>query len=314
MTQTQAALPGHKASVEARHARIGAFVHRHFLWPGTLRLHRAALGIDILRAPVNVLLSPILVVIRIVGWLCRRLHLDRTGAWLLRRRILLRTAVSARLEAAILTELLDVPYRAAGTGPEPAEMADAILSAPRYREKIRSRGSVGAAQAMADRMATAINDYTGTRSAVAEFTTALITLTVGAIAFQALTPGMISMAPGVAEAVSRTTAITEFPLGSTLGGVWYGVFPVGPSPELILATVLILMAIGSVVAAFAGIVADPVQAWLGIHRRRLIRLWATWDAELDGDQGKPFAVQEHFLARLFDLWDAVVTVLRVFRG
>ena len=86
-----------------------AFVTRHFTWPGTLRLHRAALGLDILRAPVNVLLSPILVIARLSGWLCRLLGLRRAADWLLSRKLLLRTAVAATVEAAILAELLRVP-------------------------------------------------------------------------------------------------------------------------------------------------------------------------------------------------------------
>ena len=55
-------------AARARLALVDAFVQRHFTWPGTLRLHRAALGADILRAPVNVLMSPILVLARLAAW------------------------------------------------------------------------------------------------------------------------------------------------------------------------------------------------------------------------------------------------------
>jgi hypothetical protein len=160
----------------------------------------------------------------------------------------------------------------------------------------------------------AVADYTGTRSAVGELTTALLTLAVGAIAFEALTPGMISMAPGVAEAVHRGTAIADFPLGSTLGSVWYRVFPAGPSPLLVAATVAGLVLLGAVIAAFAGTIADPLQARIGIHRRRLLRLLATVDAELEGKDVQPFVAREHLLVRAFDLWDGALSVLRVFRG
>jgi hypothetical protein len=74
------------------------------------------------------------------------------------------------------------------------------------------------------------------------------------------------------------------------------------------------MLLGSVIAAFAGIFADPLQARLGIHRRRLMRLFETLDAEMGGARDKPFAAQEHLLPRTFDLWDAALAVLRVFRG
>jgi hypothetical protein len=294
--------------------QIDAFVRRHFTWPGTLRLHRAAVGGDIWRSPANVFLSPVFVLTRLAAWICDRLRLAGAAVWLRNRRLQVRTAVAAKVEAAVLTELLDVPLERADTVPDREALCRAILAAPEFREVIRRRGTVAGTQIMAARIAGVIGDYASTRSAIAEFTTALITLAIGAIVFQAVTPGVISMAPGVAEAVSHGTAIADFPLGSTLGGVWYGVFPVGPSPWLIVATGAGLLILGSLVTAFAGIIADPVQAHLGIHRRRLLRLFDTLDAELRGSDDRPFAIREHLLARIFDLWDAALSLLRMFRS
>lgn len=211
-----------------RQDQIDVFVRRHFTWPGTLRLHRAAVGGDLWRTPENVFLSPLFVRTRLAGWICDRLRLARAAVWLRNRRLQLRTAVAEGVEVAVLTELLDVPLERADTVTNHEALCRAILVALRLREVIRCHSTVAGAQAMAARIAGAIGDYASTRSAIAEFTTALITLAIGAIVFQAVTPGVISMAPGVAEAVSRTTAIADFPLGTTLGGVRHGVFPVGP--------------------------------------------------------------------------------------
>ncbi|MEX2519374.1 MAG: DUF6635 family protein, partial [Paracoccaceae bacterium] len=82
---------------------------RHFTWPGTLRLHGAALGWDLLRAPFNLLLSPVLVLARIATWLCRRGGWHGGADWLARRRILLRTSDARRVEILIVTDLLDLP-------------------------------------------------------------------------------------------------------------------------------------------------------------------------------------------------------------
>lgn len=287
---------------------------RHFTWPGTLYLHGAALGLDVFRAPINVLLSPILVLARIAAWICGKLRFVRLAGWLLDRRLLLRTAVSARVEAAIFNELLNVPLPADNADPDRATMSRAILAAPRFRGMVRSRGTVAEAQSAAERILGAVGDYTDVRSSIAEFTTALVTLVIGAITFHAITPGMMSMAPGLAGVISLSNAVADFPLGAALGGLWYSVFPRGPSPGLVAATVAGLMLVGSLVAAFAGVIADPVQVWLGIHRRRLMRLLDTLDAETEGTRYKPFASQEHFLARIFDLWDAALSLLRVFRG
>ena len=294
--------------------RVDAFVARHFTWPGTLRLHRAALGADILRAPANVVLSPVLLLVRVAGWVCNRLRLSGAAGWLARRRILLRTDVAARVEAAVLAELLDVPLPVGAVPRDREGLARAILAAPPFAAAIRRSGSVSGAEAMVEGVMQAVADYTAVRPAMSEIATALLTLAVGAVAFQAVTPGMVSMTPGVAEAVARSLAVGEFPLGERLGAVWYGVFPVGPSPAVVLVTAAGLVALGSTVAAFAGVVTDPLQARVGLHRRRLMRLMARIEAVTAGAAPGSEIPAEHLAVRAVDLWDVALSVLRVFRG
>jgi hypothetical protein len=299
---------------DGRRAMIDGFVARHFTWPGTLRLHGAALGWDVFRAPLNLALSPILVLTRIAAYLCRRAGGGGAADWLARRRILVRTSVARRVELLIVTDLLDLPLDPGVAVRDPCALARAVLAAPQFREMIRTRASAAEADALGQRIAGALGEYAGARSAVAEMTTTLCILVVGAFAFHALTPGMISMAPGVADAMARTNAIATFPLGQTLGGVWYGVFAADASPSLVGATLAGLVMLGSVFAAFAGILADPVQSRLGIHRRRLGRLLDTLEGEFLGSGDKPFVAREHFFARLLDLWDAVASAFRIFRN
>jgi hypothetical protein len=299
---------------ESRREMLDGFVARHFTWPGTLRLHLAALGLDILRAPLNVALSPILVVTLIAAYLCRRAGWRRGADWLARRRILLRTSVARRVEALIVTDLLDLPLDEGAAARDSHALARAVLAAPQFREMIRKRSSVSEAEAVGQRISGALGEYAGTRSAVAEMTTTLCVLLVGALVFQALTPGMISMAPGVADAMARTNAIATFPLGETVGGLWYGMFAAHAAPWQLGATVAGLVMVGSVVAAFAGVLADPVQVRLGIHRRRLGRLLDTLEGELAGGGDKPFVAREHFFARFLDFWDAAASAFRIFRN
>jgi hypothetical protein len=281
-------------------------VSRHFTWPGTLRLHRAAFGWDILRAPANLLLSPVLVLVRLAALVFAAVGLKRQAGALRGLRILLPTAVARRVEALVLAGLLDVPV----TDGDPVR---AILSAPALRPAFRAAGSAAEAHRRATRVAAAVSDYAGVRSAMAEMLTAMVMLLLGALAFRALTPGALSLAPDLAQAIARETAVADFPLGETLGGLWYGAFPAGASVATTVATGLGLVVAGAVVSAFAGILTDPVQARLGLHRRRLLRLLATVEAELAGDPGRPFAAPEHYYARLFDLWDGVVGLLRFWK-
>jgi hypothetical protein len=251
---------------------VQIFVDRHFTLHGSLRLHSAAVGLDLLRAPVNILLSLVLVITRLLGWVGGWIGLRRLSDWLLRRKVLLRTSVAAHVEVLILTELLEVPLSGNPARLSRDALTRALLAAPRLRAPIRRCSNVAEAQAIADRIVTAVTEYSGTRSAIAELSTALVMLVLGALAFQSLTPGVMSMAPGLAEQLARSAAISDFPLGSTFGRTWYSIFPVGPSPGLIAMTIVCLVFAGAFVASFVGIIADPLQVRLGIHQRLLARL------------------------------------------
>ena len=72
-----------------RDAEIRRFVRARYGLKGTLSLHRAALPWDMLRAPVNVTLSPFFLLIRLGAGLARLCRLPRLGQWLDSRRIFL---------------------------------------------------------------------------------------------------------------------------------------------------------------------------------------------------------------------------------
>lgn len=299
------------AYFDSRRARADAFARATFGWRGTLALHRAALGWDLLRAPVNILLALAYVIQRLTALLCDLLRLPAVARWLRDHPLLLRTAVAAEVERRILADFLELPAPGRG-GPD--ALAAAVLSSPRLRELIRARASVPAASALARDVARSVEEYAGARAAVADMTTALGTLGAGALAFQTLTPGMISVAPALAAVIAHQTAITAFPLGGAIGGLWYGVFPPEASLTLSLLALAGLLAVAALVSAFAGLVADPVQVALGIHRRRLLRLVDALEATFTGPGAAGFAAREHYLARLMDLADAGLAATRHLRG
>lgn len=74
--------PSQEHDAEAVAARIDAFVRANFRLAGTLRLHRAALGWDLLRAPLNVMLAPLHLLVMLAGVCARavRLH-GRAAGW-----------------------------------------------------------------------------------------------------------------------------------------------------------------------------------------------------------------------------------------
>lgn len=254
--------------------RVDIFVRNHFHLDTAIRLHRSALGWDLLRAPVNVVLAPVFLLVAMFGAAARLARFHRLHTWLSARRILLKTSVARDLEASINAVLLK----------------DIDLSA-------RSRKL--------------ISDYTSIRSATAEITTSLFVLLCGWIFFGATTPGIISLAPAVSNYVGHATAVTDFPLGAGLGQLWYGVFPVTLPVWFVVLMGIGLAIAASIVTTFAGVVADPIQSHLGIHKRRLIKLLGAIAAV----EGKASSIApEHLLARLADITDAGISLVRLIRS
>ncbi|AWI85959.1 hypothetical protein CEW88_19510 (plasmid) [Alloyangia pacifica] len=289
---------------EAR-ARVDGHVASTFSLAGSARLHRRALGLDVLCAPLNVVLAPLHALLSLVALLLRMVRLRRAAGLLGYVHLILPTRTARAVEEGLLEHVFALP---AGPGRSiagrfaeaPPLRADASLSEDETRRR-------------AERAATTIKTYTGTRSAVAEITTALLTICFGAWLFHRLTPGMLSLAPALADTYALDAAIGNFPLGRGLGGLWYGAFPVGAAPLAIVTVALMLIVTAAIVTAFAGILADPVQTRLGVHQARLRRLVTAVERDMTGSDTAPFAAREHLYARVFDIADIAGGLFRHFR-
>ena len=88
--------------------RVTLFVDLHYRWPGVYALHRTALGLDLLKAPINVLLALPAVVVQVIG-----LGLRRLGAYEAARRLLsiplgFQTSVEKALAERLRREVLQL--------------------------------------------------------------------------------------------------------------------------------------------------------------------------------------------------------------
>jgi hypothetical protein len=125
---------------------------------------------------------------------------------------------------------------------------------------------------------------------------------------------MISMAPKLADTIALKTAISDSPLGQMAGSLWYNFFSPSASPWLVAGNVAGLMMLGSVIGAFAGVIADPLQSLLGIHRRRLLKFIDSVEDDMTRSAPKGYVAREYFYARFMDIWDAAISALRFFRS
>jgi hypothetical protein len=296
-----------------RRARIQPFVDAHFSLRGTLALHKAALGWDIARAPLNLLLAVPQIILQLASAAAKRVGAKRAAA-LLDRPILLRTAVAREIEWLIHTELLELPFADSARDSRNDALSAAILARPAVQDAVAAAlleiGRHGEDPAFRARLALAMEKYGATRSAAAEITTGLLNLGAGAVAVNKLTPGAATLGPALAGMMAHQTAISAFPLGAWLGSAWYGVFPVLPSAGLVAATIGGLMVVSTTFAAFAGVVSDPIQRALGLHRKRLTRMVDAMERQFFDATAAGFAVHDHYVARLLDVFDILAAALR----
>ncbi|TPE53299.1 hypothetical protein FJM51_03140 [Amaricoccus solimangrovi] len=298
-----AVIAASRAYFDARRAKVDGFVDRWFSVRGSLRLHRHALGWDIARAPANLGLGVVHAGTRLGAGAARLLGARGAADWLGTRQVLLETDVMREVERLVTTELLELPDPHA---PKRDALAAAILADPEVRRLL--------AEAPGDGIGDSLAEYVGSRAAVGEITTTLATLGTGAAVLNKLTPGALALGPALAASMAQSAAIAAFPFGATAGSLWYGMFPASASGALVASTTAGLMLSASVLAAFAGVIADPVQRGLGLHRRRLLRLIDALDRQFVDGAGGGFAAREHYVARLLDLMDAGVTAARAIRS
>ena len=297
-----------------RRAQVQPFIDAHFSIRGTLSLHRAALGWDFARAPLNLALAGPQIALQLGARGATALG-ARRAANLMRRSIMLKTDVERQVEWLVHTELLGLPFEQPGRASNRDVLAETILADPGLEAAMHSAlaeiGRLGDDPAFRARLHDAMTQYGTSRTAAAEITTGLLSLSAGALALNKLTPGAASLGPSLAAVMAQQTAVASFPLGGWLGGLWYGMFPAAPSAMLLVSTTSGLMLAATAFAAVAGVVSDPIQRALGLHRARVMRMLNALEAQAFDDTAAGFAVRDHYVARLLDLFDLVGAALRL---
>jgi len=306
--------------IEERRRRVPGFVDRHYALAGALALHAHALGWDMARAPVNLLAALPQSALLLGAAAGRALGRKRpllaaAAARLGRLQLLLETDVGRELAWLIHTELLELPVQLGERRATRDALAEAVFADPRLAGAIaateQALGQRAGDPALREKLAALLGAYTGSRAAATDIASALLATGVGALTARQFTPGALSLGSVLAGKLAQHAAIASFPLGPTLGGLWYGAFPAVAAPGLALAgSGAALVALGAL-TAFAGILIDPVQRRLGLHHRRLDRLIDALEAQLLGRAHGGFRPRDHYVARLFDALDLLRSLHRL---
>ncbi|MBM3487247.1 MAG: hypothetical protein FJX67_11555 [Alphaproteobacteria bacterium] len=292
-----------------RHARVDAFVDRTFSFRGALRLHKAAIGWDLLRAPANVALAAPSLALRLATTASRRAQWEEATRFLSGQRLFFTTDVGRELEWRLVVDLLELPYVQPRRRSEHDALAVLILDDPVIRpaivETMAAIRSRAADPGFRDWLADSLAQYAATRIAAADLATSLVATATGGVAFQSLTPGLVSLAPLVARALAQKIVATSVPLGAGVVGFWSAGATKTGAATLALGMTGGMMAVATVLVAFAGVVTDPIQRRLGVHDARLHRLIDCLAAALRGEDGAQFVVRDVYVARVLDLIDVL---------
>jgi hypothetical protein len=277
--------PNLDAYFAACRARVPAFTRRHFGPLGTLRLHYEALGLDLLRSPLNVLLVGPSLLLRLAASLLRLLRLERAARWLATRRLVVETRLARRIAGLIATELLQLDRLAEAAGrPLPAEAVEGLIA-----------------------------EYVAARDAVAEFASGTLAIVLSLVTLHVVAPSAFSLGPLLAERYAEEEALSSFWAGRWAASWYYWWWPAHASWAEIAAFTLGLMVVFSIVTTFMGLLTDPLQRVLGLHDRRLYRLIATLERAAQSDRAARLALPDPYLARVADLVDWVAFGLRYLR-
>ncbi|MDH3235232.1 MAG: hypothetical protein OEQ29_17065 [Alphaproteobacteria bacterium] len=301
--------------VDGCRARLDPFIDRHFSLRGSLRLHRHAVGWDLLRAPYNVVAAVPQLAARILAAGGRRVKLTRPAAERLARlNLFLGTRVGREIGWLIMTELLRLPASDGKRVSETDAFAEEVMKDPDVARSVERVAAVLESHAgdkeFLGRLDEKLRVYTDTRAAAADMVAVLTMVGAGAGAMNQFTPGAMTLVPALSAALAQHLAISNFFLGSFLGSGYYALFPAAASPMLVAGTAGTVIAAAAVLTAFAGVLTDPLQRRMGLHKRRLDKLLKVLERELAGSIPERMALHDHYVARVLDLVDMLIMASR----
>lgn len=278
------------------------FINRHFRYPGAIQTNRVALGWDMLRAPVNLFWAPLFALVSILKFV-----LGRTGGMHSWVALLQRfppgftTEVQSHISQLVLTDLLhqDNPERS-------LQYCIVAELQQLYEAHAHTELDTEHFHALAEPVIEeALTQYRVTRTASADITNTLSCTVLGAFAFQKFTPGGIGIALMFTSIISTQLAAQDFIFGETLGEIYYGLFPPEPTLALTLGVSAGVLATLAAFAALSGMISDPIQAALGLHRYRLHKMLNHMEQDFLERSGNSFRPKDQYVARILETFDLI---------
>jgi hypothetical protein len=292
----QAFVQGVQEYLAGCRARVPLFVREHYRYPGAWHNNRVAFGWDLLRAPLNLFWAPVYVSIVLLGFALSLCGLKKLGDLLRRAPGGLSTKVQNQIAQKIKHELFLF---------EQLENSQCLENCIARKLQVQVDEFKSPSDRLVNLVEESLKQLKVTRTASADITNTIFSTGIGAIFFKKFTPGGIGIGFLLAAYLAQQQAISSFFLGDTLGSWYYGLFPAKADLAMKLISVALVLFIFSIFASFSGLISDPLQAHIRLHHRRLNRMLRHLEDELIRKQGKGFRPKDAYVARLFELADAV---------
>ncbi|MEW8026269.1 MAG: DUF6635 family protein [Candidatus Thiodiazotropha sp.] len=270
--------------IEECRERIPIFVNRHFSLQGAFQLNRLALGRDILIAPFNFLMGFPNFLLRLIALLFELIGAHRPAQRLLKIHLGLPTRVQQMLTTHLCTDFLMLSRH--------PEDADKRLQRLLYQAAMEP-----------------LRIYVQTRNVAADITAGTLAAILGLTLLNQFTPGSFSAGTAIAHLVAREQAASEFFLGETMGRIYYTLFPISPPIDIVMATIPVVMVTIALVAAFSGMLHDPIQKRTGIHQRRLNLLLDAIEKSATRSFTKGYRPKDTYVGRIYDFIDWIKGLL-----
>lgn len=311
---TNAVTNGVKRYIEQRRAMVDDFVIKHYSLKGAAKLHRHVLGWDLVKVPINIILSVFNILMALVSFIADLVLPKSISNKIRKVPFVVKTKMDKELEQLIIHELLELPC----SDVRPESRKDALMQAILDDKQLQKLFNTELDAFIANHpdarysqkeLLRKFTEYAAARTATADLASnaALLLytkITMGTPAF-----GSLSAGTALASSITQSMAITEFWAGSFLGGLYYSHVGVTASLRLVISMTLLVTVALAILATFSGIITDPIQAKLGIHHKRLNKMLDSLEGDLLKSDTK-FSLKEKYAGRLFDLLDILSVAAR----
>jgi len=305
---------GTKRYIKQCNQRIEPFITKHYSFSGALKIHSHALGLDVVRVPVNIIWSLINIILAILGLAAKAVGLKKISEKIKSIPPGIETDMDKQIKWLVITELLELPFTDGKRTSNKDALMDEILKDTKLKsfidQELNELRCLHNQPEFKEKIDKKLAEYGATRTGSADLASNIALLISSRWALGQASYGALSAGYTVSALIAQSIAVSNFWLGTTIGSYYYAYVPVVVSLRLIIAITSLVAVVLAIISTFIGIITDPIQAKLGIHKRRLNKLIKSIQEDLEDNNSSEFQLREKYIGRLFDIVDCLSMLRR----